>query len=358
MIVGIEGNLGNGKSATMARMALHYNALCTECNGIINHNDVIPILFDEFEVHDCTCEKPSPYKIHANFWLNGIPNVHYVTCIEDIDKIYNGVFFADEFWSWIDSRGSGFNDINLVVTSIMLNSRKRGYNIVYESKLIHMTDRRVRELTDYVLRPNKYISINGELTKIEQHMLYPINMKPYLDDTWIIVDELSGQGLDVIDENLFQFKISDVADKYDTKEEITKLSKGESSPGIEKGIKTENAFQTALRNSGRDGKIVRGNNSRGWDLVLEDDKKKMAFDVVTVHLSKGAKNPSVDLRNKNIKRLLSEATKKKYEPYWAYSWGGKWYMHPMLESHTIKKTLTFMEATELTPKEDLKNVKN
>ena len=242
MIVGIEGNLGNGKTATMARMAIHYNALCSECNGVINHADVIPILFDEFDVHDCTCEKSAPYKIHANFWINGIPNVHYVTCIEDISKIYNGVFLADEFWSWIDSRGSGFNEINKVVSDIMLTSRKRGFSIIYESKLIHMTDRRIRELTDYVLRPNKYVCIQGELVKIEQNMLYPLNMTPYKDSTYIVVDELSGSGLTEVQDNLFQFKLSDVADKYDTKEEIGKLSKGEPSPGIEKGIKVEDNF--------------------------------------------------------------------------------------------------------------------
>lgn len=347
MIVGIEGNLGNGKSATMARMALHYNALCTECNGIINRNDVIPILFNDFEVHDCTCETPHPYKIHANFWINGIPNVHYVTCIEDIEKIYNGVFFADEFWSWIDSRGSGFNDINLVVTSIMLKSRKRGYNIVYESKMVHMTDRRVRELTDYVLRPNKYIAINGELTKIEQHMLYPINMQPYLEDTWIIVDELSGLNLDVVEENLFQFKLSDIADKYDTKEEIVSLKDGERSPGLEKGMKVETQFIKALRNCGVSGEIVHSTWSRGWDVVIKEDGGNMAYDVVCVQMRKGSKNPVLDLRNKNIKGLLNKAKKGKFEPYWAFQWQGKWYTQPMLESDSTKKILTCKSYTEL-----------
>lgn len=350
MIVGIEGNLGNGKSATMARMALHYNALCTECNGIINHDDVIPILFNDFEVHDCICEKPSPYKIHANFWINGIPNVHYVTCIEDIEKIYNGVFFADEFWSWIDSRGSGFSDINLVVTSIMLKSRKRGYNIVYESKMVHMTDRRVRDLTDYVLRPNKYIAINGELTKIEQHMLYPINMQPYLNDTWIIVDELSGLNLDVVEENLFQFKLSDISDKYDTKEEIVSLKDGEKSPGLEKGMKIEDNFIKALRNSARNGEIVRNTWSRGWDIVIKEPEGNMAFDVVSVQLRKGMKLPTIDLRRKKIKSMLLSAKKGKMDPYWAYQWNGKWWMLPMLESHTIRTTLTCKDAIELTKK--------
>lgn len=347
MIVGIKGNLGDGKSATMARMALHYNSLCSECNGIINHDYVIPILFDEFEVHDCHCEKPNPYRIHANFWINGIPNFHYVTCIEDIDKIYDGVFFADEFWSWIDSRGSGFNDINLVVTSIMLNSRKRGFSLVYESKRIHMTDRRVRELTDYVLSPKKYISVNGELTRIEQHMLYPINMKPYLEDTWIIVDELSGNELDVIDENLFQFKVSDVADKYDTKEEIKKLVNTEKSPGLEKGIKVESNFIKALKSSGANGEIVQSTASRGWDVILNDPKEKQSFDVVSVQLRKGMKQPTIDLRRKKIKSLLDSAKKGKMTPYWAYQWNGKWWKLPMLESHTIRTTLTCRDAIEI-----------
>ena len=350
MIVGIEGNLGNGKSATMARMAFHYNALCTECNGVINFNDIIPILFDEFEVNPCTCDKPSPYKIHSNFWLNGIQNLHYVTTIEDIEKIYNGVALLDEFWSWIDSRGSGFSETNIVVTGILHKSRKRGFSIIYESKLIHMTDRRIRELTDYVLRPNKYIAIDGELTKIEQHMLYPINMAPYKDDTWIVVDELSGQDLKVVEENLFQFKLADIADKYDTKEEIANLAKGEKSPGIEKGMKIENHFVKALKDSGRILEIHQSTMSRGWDVVITEDNKKMAFDVVSVSMPRNYKVPKMDLRGKKIKSLLKTAEKINADPFWAYQWDGKWWMLPMLESHTVRTTLTCRDAIELTKK--------
>lgn len=351
MIVGIEGNLGNGKSATMARMAFHYSALCTECNGIIDHNNIIPVLFDDFDVKDCSCEKPHPYKIHANFWLNGIPDVHYVTCIDDISKIYNGVFFADEFWHWIDSRGSGFNEINKIVSDIMLTSRKRGFSIVYESKLIHMTDRRIRELTDYVLRPNKYIDINGELTKIEQHMLFPINMTPYKDNTYIVVDELSGVSLDVVEESLFQFKLSDVADKYDTREEIATLSKGEKSPGIEKGIKMEKAFIYNLENQcGREGEIVHSPQSRGIDVKYDGVEEHAAYDVVTpIKLSRGRKTPQLNIREKNIEAFLNTAKKNGLTPYFSYvdESDGEWRKLPMLKRHIGMTKITTTGSTKL-----------
>jgi hypothetical protein len=213
-----------------------------------------------------------------------------------------------------------------------------------------MTDRRIRELTDYVLRPNKYVAIDGELTKIDQHMLYPINMTPYKDNTWIVVDELSGVSLDLIDENLFQFKLSDVADRYDTKEEITKLAKGEKSPGIEKGIALEKAIENlAIVNGTHEDEIVRAANSRGIDLKIDSTDLKAALD--SVSLIKPRKNqttaykPAIDIRNKDIAGFMDAAKTYGLKPYYSFFYDGKLYKEPMLRKHIGASQITCKKIT-------------
>jgi hypothetical protein len=217
-----------------------------------------------------------------------------------------------------------------------------------------MTDRRIRELTDYVLRPNKYVAIDGELTKIDQHMLYPINMAPYKDNTWIVVDELSGVSLDLIDENLFQFKLSDVADRYDTKEEITKLAKGEKSPGIEKGIKMEKAFISNLENQcGREGEIVHSPQSRGIDVQYYGDEENAAYDIVTpIKLTPGRKTPQLNIREKRVEVFLNNAKKKGLKPYFSFvdESTGEWRKIPMLKKHIGMSKITTMGSTKLIKK--------
>jgi hypothetical protein len=348
MIIGIPGNLGDGKSATMAKMAQHYQSICSSCTGIINETTIIPIIFQEGqEPFSCECETPKPYKIHANFWLN-LPNVHYVTTVEDIEKIYDGFAFLDEFWSWIDSRVSGYSDTNLAVTGILHKSRKRGFNVIYESKLIHMTDRRIRELTDYILRPNKYISIEGNLTKIEQNMLYPVNLEPYIDDTWFLIDLISGDGEQVVEESLFQFPLTDIIGLYDTKEEIENLTKGEKSPGIEKGIKIESAFSKELKKLRPDMEILHSTNSRGFDCILKDNGNSMGFDVVSVQKArKNDKTAKIDIRHKNIKSLLKTAHKSKLKPFYAFFVDGVWKVMDMTDDHIIRSTISCRNSKTL-----------
>lgn len=348
MIIGIPGNLGHGKSATMAMMAQHFSSMCSVCSGVINPDKVIKMDFvDDIPAHLCTCETPKPHKIHSNFWLN-LPNVHYVTCLEDLDKIYDGYAFLDELWTWIDSRVSGHSDTNLIVTGILHKSRKRGYNIIYESKLIHMTDRRLRELTDYIIAPNKYICSEGELIKVDQNILYPINLEPYIDDTWFIIDMINEDGTIILQSNMFQFPLNSVIGLYDTKEEIINLANGEKSPGLEKGMKIETNFTKAIKEILPDSEIQQGKLSRGWDIILKANGHSAAFDVVSVNKpAKGRKDPWIDLRCKHIKDLLKTAHKSNLRPFWAYYSNGKWLTMPMLESHAVKSTLSCRDAKEL-----------
>lgn len=348
MIIGVRGNLGNGKTATMCRIALHYHSICTKCGR------PIPKWFmhyiprdDEYEsAEKCQCQEPHTTRIHANFWIEGINNFHYVTCLDDINKIYEGYAFFDEMWSWIDSRGSGFSDLNKMVTDILLNSRKRGYHIIFESKLIHMTDRRIRELTDYVLEPQIGINLNGEFTIIMQDMLHPFDTKPYLHDMWVFVGkyEIWGENLREV-EGGFQYKLDSVTDYYNTREEIKGLAEGEHTAGIEKGIKIENALITLLKSKYPDCEIHQSTGSRGWDVVLKANGSSAAFDVVSVTQSStcnknGERSKSIVVRGKKVKNMLKEAHRSNLKPFWAFNLNGQWYKIPMLESHAIRTSIS------------------
>lgn len=320
MIVGVRGKPGNGKTATLAWLAHHYHSL--------------------------------GFKIHANFWLEDI-DFTYITCTEDIEKIRSGYAFFDEFWSWIDSRVSGYSDINLLVTGILMKARKRGYSLFYESKLVHMVDRRIRENTDYVLEPDIYIDQNGSLERIEQSMLHPLDLTPYLDRLWVLNEkyEFVGENLVRMNEDeseQIQFSLSSVMNTYDTHEEISGLGQGERSAGLEKGMKVENVFARHLQSLFPSGGIQQGKLSRGWDVILKNNGDSMAFDVVSVNLPrKGAINAWIDLRGKPIEKRIKEARKAKLKPFWAYNLKGKWYTIPMKEEQGLRSTLSCKLGKEI-----------
>jgi hypothetical protein len=315
MIVGIQGNQGNGKTATLAYLAFLYFS--------------------------------KGFKIHANFWLE-IPDLepHYVTCMNDIDKIYQGYAFFDEFWTWADSRVSGYSDLNAAITKILMNARKRGYSIFYESKRVHFTDRRIRELTDYILEPHLYYNNNGSLEIIMQDMLNPVHLEDYLEDLWVIVDKYRVHGqkmIKIIDEDEIIFKLQDVTTWYDTREEIKALDSGEQSAGIEKGIRKENQLTKFIRAISPSEEILHNHNSLGWDVRT----KKQAFDCVSITSSKTTQRPYIDVRNKKIKELLQDARKEKRTPYWAYHFKDQWFCIPMIEAHAKRSILNTREAKPL-----------
>lgn len=316
MIVGVRGKQGNGKTATLAWLENHY--------------------------------RNQGYKIYSNFWRENI-DFTYVTCLQDIERIRSGYAFFDEFWSWIDSRISGYSDINMAVTSILMNARKRGYSIFYEAKLIHMVDRRIRELTDYILEPNIYMNNDGSLERIKQSLLWPFDTKPFINDLWVIADKyeiISENQLKKIDEDEdeIMFPLSEIVNTYDTTEEIKGLGTSEKTQGIEKGLKIENAFKSYLKRLFPTGEILQSTASRGWDMTLKNNGDSMAFDVVSAYKPKTNKNYCIDIRKKDIKGLLKKAKKANLKPFWAFHIEGKWFSIPMTN---IQKTILNCKDGEL-----------
>jgi hypothetical protein len=311
MIVCIQGNQGDGKTATLAFLAWWF-----------------------FK---------KGHKIHANFWLE-IPGLeyHYVTAMNDIEKIYKGYFLADEFWSWADSHKS-FGDVEEAVASIIMKARKRGYNLIYESKRIHFTNRRIRELTDFVLEPHLYFNNNGSLERIEQDLLEPVDLEPYLNDLWVMVKKyrvLGQKMIEMDDGRPILFKLSEIADKYDTREEIDSLADGEKHAGLEKGIRKENKLTKYIRTLWPDAEILHNHNSWGWDARVN----LLAFDCVSCTMRTTTKRPYIDVRGKKIKELLLDARKEKRAPFWAWHFQDKWYCMPMVKEHIDRSILKTSEG--------------
>lgn len=72
--------------------------------------------------------------------------------IGDIDAMQAGFFAGDELWAWIDSRASKHVK-NMVIAGILLKSRKRDLDIVYTAQSFMQMDKRVRNVTDFIVYP-------------------------------------------------------------------------------------------------------------------------------------------------------------------------------------------------------------
>lgn len=295
MIVGTQGNQGNGKTALLTWLARHYHE--------------------------------QGYRIYANYWIQ-IPGleVNYITTISQLEKIHDGMIFLDEFWIWIDSRVSGFSDINAAVTGILMNLRKRRCSLFYESKRMHFSDRRIRELTDYVLEPHIYYNNNGSLERIEQDMLYPIDLSSHLDRLWVvtkkyrIISESRMQEVD--DENDIIFRLEDIVHLYNTSEEICSLAKMERFPGLQTGIIKENNLEDYIKARRPEDRIARNNGSRGWDLCTS----ALCISVTSITPPREhGKQFSIPTREKRIKELLADAIKHNKFPIWAWNYKGEWF---------------------------------
>ena len=120
MITGIIGLLGAGKTLTLILQA--YKA------------------YLEKEI------------IFTNIASLKIPNI-YINDIIQLGAIEEGVVIFDELQLFADSR-RWFTAQNKAFNSFLYMSRKKGLDFYYTSAVMEHTDIRIRELTDYILKPS------------------------------------------------------------------------------------------------------------------------------------------------------------------------------------------------------------
>lgn len=116
MIIGLSGGLGSGKTLTTTFLIVMLKKQFN-MNIVTNyHTDVTDVKVD------------NPVEL------------------DNVSREMSGAQGLDELWAWADSRKSSEND---VMTGLVINSRKRGWVIVYNAQKFHMVDKRLRDNTDY-----------------------------------------------------------------------------------------------------------------------------------------------------------------------------------------------------------------
>ena len=159
--IAIVGEPGSGKTATLAYMGMQYYQ--------------------------------QGYKIHANFELflpqpDGTKRqiCHSIKTYKDFNNIRNGYFLGDELWSWIDARMS-MSDANMFLSDVLLKARKRHFNLINTVQHLSQLEKRIRNITQYIIYPKSIITDpqSGERIEIKQDILHPIDMTPYLPFTKI-----------------------------------------------------------------------------------------------------------------------------------------------------------------------------
>jgi hypothetical protein len=291
MITGIVGGLGSGKTATLTFMGLMYHA--------------------------------QGFKLYSNYNISfgGSPLSECVYSNDDLDRVKDGYFLGDELWSWVDSRMSS-SHANKFVSNILLRSRKRGFNLIYTAQNFHQIDKRIRDITDYIILPVSFIRKDDMDIKIRQSILKPISLKPYLPYTFIGAFVLDADFERVVD--TFTFKLEPITKIYDTSEEVEELATSE----VKKGIIFENDFKMELEKCYPDCSVKllpnSGLHQDSFDVELKCKSKLHIFDLCTLIQKeyKGKMYFYLNLNHKNANKYTEIRKKRNANTYFAFMYGG------------------------------------
>jgi hypothetical protein len=163
MLIGVGGDIGSGKTLTATYIGAKY-ALQGKT-------------------------------VYANYTLRGIPYVR-VWAIRHMNQMHNGVFLADELWTWLDCRRSQ-QEMSKGSSILLAKSRKKGFDVVWTAQLTSSLDKRPRRMTQKFLFPEMLPS--AENPRICRVQMVDRTMRPM---------------------GTFMYKAAGVFKLYDTEEEV------------------------------------------------------------------------------------------------------------------------------------------
>lgn len=130
MIIGIVGNMGAGKTLSATVVGATLKMLKPDAHVVSNYH----ISYTDRIVD-------SPLQLNK------------------LSKRKSGIQILDEVWAWMDSRQSGQNDL---MTELVINSRKRGWIVIWTAQNADMVDKRLRKNTDILVKPSHRADSVGE----------------------------------------------------------------------------------------------------------------------------------------------------------------------------------------------------
>jgi hypothetical protein len=174
------------------------------------------------------------YFANYHFYEYLKPLITYLNEPADLMKIklpelYSGVTNLDELYVWLESRGSGANSINKILSHVAFQSGKSGFDILWSAQLSSSVDKRIRFLTDYfvvALTPTQtafryaFVSSN-KVTRFKLNKIKATEFYPYYDTREKIMPLEVEQEMAVkeFDDKMHKANISD-SNLTKTKDEI------------------------------------------------------------------------------------------------------------------------------------------
>ncbi len=116
-------------------------------------------------------------KVFANYPLT-FPHKR-ITSIEELNDLKRGVFGGDELWSWLDSRSSG-SQKNRFTSSILLRSRKRGFDVFFTAQHFIQMDPRIRRVTDVLAIPKLNHPTRATVCRVHFYDIFGERIRPPL----------------------------------------------------------------------------------------------------------------------------------------------------------------------------------
>lgn len=204
MIVGIIGNLGEGKTVGMVFL--------------------IKMLLDETDIN----------RVSSNFKLEYSDN--YINNPQELDKRSKKnkeedrteIYGLDEVWSWMNAR-EAFNNDKMI--EVMINIRKRSGIALYTTQNLFQVDRVLRNNTDYIIVSKHYeaekFSLDRDMAElyIFDNDLNLVNRLRYcpepLYDSYDTDEEIAGSSEEEEYEALIKEKIEEVEnEEWENKKDL------------------------------------------------------------------------------------------------------------------------------------------
>lgn len=305
----------------------------------------------------------SGIKIYSSYWLNF--DFEAVTSIDDLYKMRNGLFLADELWRWLSARRSMKIDNLEILSDVVENLRKRNMNMIFSTHNPMHIDTMVRRITTHSIFPDiiplivpdddyiaKIADGDKQIQQTLRREIYKTISNPENYGIRVTIyegDEDKPNNSFVLENLAFWGKL------YDTRQEIGKLKQkqmndDENNNGNERlGVKGEKKLLKKLHKKGVEAILIENSGAFTGipgDVLAEKnllDKKGILFQEKF-----GKKYAIIDLRSHNWEDYFICEKKWGLKPWFVIEYPeNKWWFVPLEKDSKFIKNKVAVNFSKL-----------